>query len=202
MKGAEFEGNFFVTDNFSVRATLGLLDTHYTNFCDVTIAAMGGLGEYAVRTGRPVVQETGGRWAACYRVDGQEQREQPAVTTSLSPSYRGILGNSGLRWNARADVRSETDQWLDSANIAKSPALTTVNVSAGLNGENWSATLYVNNLTDNDTPRRIFAGEDVTINPMSPGSLLIEAAGTDATRNYRVTPRPPRTVGVRLNYDF
>ena len=202
MKGAEFEGNYFVTDNFSVRAALGVLDTHYTNFCDVTIAAMGGLGAYAVATGRSVVQETGGRWAACYRVDGQEQREQPAVTGSLSPSYRGILGDSGLSWNARADVRFETDQWLDSANIAKTPAVITVNVSAGLNGENWSATLYVNNLTDDDTPRRIAAGEDITINSLSPGSLRIEADGADATRNYRVTPRPPRTVGVRLNYNF
>ena len=202
MKGAEFEGNFFVTDNFSVRAALGLLDTHYTNFCDVTIAAMGGLGAYAVATGRSVVQETGGRWASCYRVDGQEQREQPKVTGSLSPSYRGILGDSGLRWNARADVRFETDQWLDSANIAKTPAITTVNVSAGLNGENWGATLYVNNLTDDDTPRRIAAGEDITINPLSAGSLRIASDGADATRNYRVTPRPPRTVGVRLNYNF
>ena len=43
----------------------------------------------------------------------------PSVTGSVSPSYRGVMGNSGLRWNARADVRFESDQWLDSANIAR-----------------------------------------------------------------------------------
>ena len=208
MKGVEFEGNFFVTDNFSVRGTLGLLDTHYTNFCDVNIAAQpamggpGGIGHYAASTGRPVELERGGRYAACYRVDGNEQRGQPDVTYSLSPSYRGVLGESGLSWNARADLRHESAEWLDSANIALLPAVTTVNVSAGLIGQNWSATLYVNNLTDNDTPRRIQSGEDITINPTSPGSLAIVAAGGDALENWRVTPRAPRTVGLRMNYNF
>ncbi len=202
MKGVEFEGNFFVTDNFSVRGTLGLLDAHYTNFCDVNIAAMGGLGEIAAATGRSVVREAGGRFAACYRVDGREQRGQPDVTYSLSPSYRGILGESGLSWSARADLRHESAEWLDSANIAMLPPVTTVNVSAALNGENWGATLYVNNLTDNDTPRRITSGEDITIDPTSPGSLAIVAAGGDALENWRVSPRAPRTVGVRMNYNF
>jgi len=207
MKGAEFEGNLFVTDSFSIRGALGLLDAQYTNFCDVNLAAMGGIGDYALSQGRPVVRETGGRYAACYRVDGLDQREQPTVTGSLSPSYRGVLGDAGLRWNARADVRFESEQWLDSANIIATPAVTTVNVSAGLNGENWSATLYVNNLTDVDTPRRITSGEDVTISPLSPGSLAIAAAAPrgvtiDPRENWRVTPRPPRTVGLRLNYNF
>lgn len=204
MKGVEFEGNFFVTDNFSVRGTLGLLDAHYTNFCDVGLsgAPPGGIGDYAARTGRPVTFEADGRFAGCYRVDGMEQRGQPDVTYSISPSYRGILGESGLSWSARADVRHESAEWLDSANIAILPAVTTVNVSAALNGESWSATLYVSNLTDNDTPRRITSGEDITIDAMSPGSLAILAAGGDALENWRVTPRAPRTVGLRLNYNF
>ncbi len=207
MKGAEFEGNLFVTDSFSIRGALGLLDAHYTNFCDVNIAAMGGVGDYALATGRPVIRETGGRYAACYRVDGLEQREQPKVTGSLSPSYRGVVGDAGLSWNARADVRFESEQWLDSANVIATPGVTTVNVSAGLNGDNWSAVLYVNNLTDEDTPRRLASGEDVTISPLSPGSLAIAAAAPrgvniDPRENWRVTPRPPRTVGLRLNYNF
>ena len=207
MKGAELEGNLFVTDNFSIRGTLGLLDAHYTNFCDVNLAAMGGIGDYALSQGRPVVREASGRYAACYRVDGFEQREQPKVTGSLSPSYRGVVGDAGLRWNARADMRFESEQWLDSANIAASPAVATVNVSAGLNGDNWTATLYVTNLTDVDTPRRLASGEDVTISPLSPGGLAIAAAAPpgvniDPRENWRVTPRPPRTVGLRLNYDF
>ena len=200
MKGAEFEGNFFVTDSFSVRGAIGLLDAKYTNFCDVAIAAMGGLGEYAVASGRPVTRETG-EFALCYRVDGLDSREQPTVTGSVSPSYRGVVGNAGLRWNARADVRFESDQWLDSANIAKTPGVVSVNASAGLVGENWGATLYINNLLDDDTPRRLFSGDDVTIDPTSPVSQAI-AAAVGPIENWRVAPRPPRTVGVRLNYNF
>ncbi len=204
MMGLEFEGNFLFTNNLSVRGTLGLLDSQYTNFCDVNLsgAPPGGIGDYAARMGRPVTYEADGRYAGCYRVDGLEQRQQPSVTYSLSPSYRGIMGESGLSWNARADVRHESKQWLDSANIAVFPAVTTVNLSAGLSGENWRATLYISNLTDNDTPRRITSGEDITIDPTSPGSLAIVAAGGEALENWRVTPRQPRTVGLRLNYNF
>ena len=203
MKGAEFEGNFFVTDSFSIRAALGLLDAEYTNFCDVAIAANNGLGQYAVASGRPVTRDTG-EFAACYRVDGLDSREQPRVTGAVSPSYRGVVGSSGLRWNARADVRFESDQWLDSANIAKTPGVVSVNASAGLNGENWGATLYINNLLDDDTPRRLFSGDDVTINPMSPGSMAIASASPSPgpIENWRVAPRAPRTVGLRVNYNF
>ena len=204
MKGAEFEGNFFITDSFSIRGALGLLDAKYTNFCDVGIEGNNDLGQYAVRTGRPVTFETDGEFAACYRVDGLDAREQPTVTGSVSPSYRGVMGNSGLRWNARADVRFESDQWLDSANIAKTPGVVSVNASAGLNGENWGATLYINNLLDDDTPRRLASGDDVTVDPTSPGSLALlnVVPSPGPIENWRVTPRAPRTVGLRLNYNF
>ena len=204
MKGAEFEGNFFITDSFSIRGALGLLDAKYTNFCDVGIEGNNDLGPYAVRTGRPVTFETDGDFAACYRVDGLDAREQPTVTGSVSPSYRGVAGNSGIRWNARADVRFESDQWLDSANIAKTPGVVTINASAGLNGENWGATLYINNLLDDDTPRRLASGDDVTIDPTSPGSLALlnVVPSPGPIENWRVTPRAPRTIGLRLNYNF
>ena len=61
----------------------------------------------------------------CYRVDGQDAKEQPEVTASLSPSYRANLGDTGLRWNLRADFRFETGQWRESANIAKTADLLT-----------------------------------------------------------------------------
>ncbi len=204
MKGAEFEGNFFITDSFSIRGALGLLDAKYTNFCDVGIEGNNDLGQYAVRTGRPVTFETDGEFAACYRVDGLDAREQPTVTGSVSPSYRGVVGNSGLRWNARADVRFESDQWLDSANIAKTPGVVTINASAGLNGENWGATLYINNLLDDDTPRRLASGDDVTVDPTSPGSLALlnVVPSPGPIENWRVSPRAPRTIGLRLNYNF
>ncbi len=204
MKGAEFEGNFFITDSFSIRGALGLLDAKYTNFCDVGIEGNNDLGQYAVRTGRPVTFETDGEFTACYRVDGLDAREQPTVTGSVSPSYRGVMGNSGIRWNARADVRFESDQWLDSANIAKTPGVVTINASAGLNGENWGATLYINNLLDDDTPRRLASGDDVTVDPTSPGSLALlnVVPSPGPIENWRVSPRAPRTIGLRLNYNF
>lgn len=197
MKGLEFEGNFAATQNLSIRGTLGLLDAEYTDYCDIGL--VGGLGPYAESQGLATFEPDGDY--PCYRVDGNVAKEQPTVTASISPSYRADLGDTGMRWNARADIRYETGQWRESANIAKTPALTQVNLSLGLNGDNWGATLYVNNATDDDTPRNYSSSEDFNLI----GGAGLGLVGPNARYNdynYLITPRAPRTVGLRLNYDF
>ena len=197
MKGIEFEGNLAVTQNFSVRGTLGLLDAEYTDYCDIGL--VGGLGPYAESIGNAVFDDT--RASDCYTTNGNVAKEQPKVTGSISPSYRADLGDTGMRWNARADVRFESGQWREAANIAKTSGFSTVNLSAGLTGDNWGATLYINNATDEDTPRKYASGEDFTLI----GGAGLGLAGPNARYNdynFRITPRQERTLGVRLNYDF
>lgn len=193
MRGLEFEGNFLVNSNVSLRGTLGLLKAEYTDYCDIGL--VDGLGDYAVATGR-ATYETSGDYP-CYRVDGQDAKEQPKVTASFSPSYRADLGDTGLLWNIRADFRYETGQWFDSANIAKTEDVLSVNAYAGLGGEHWDATLYISNLTDNDTPINYSSAEDEAIGGINPA-----IPGPYQTYNYLITPRQPRTVGLRLNYRF
>ena len=195
MHGLEFEGNYLVTDNFTLRATLGYLQAEYTDYCDIGL--VDGLGAHAVATGRATFDASGAY--PCYRVDGQEAKEQPEVTASLSPSYRANLGDTGLRWNLRADIRYETGQWRESANIAKTDELLLVNAYLGLSGDNWDATVYISNLTDNDTPRNYSSSEDEALSGAFNANI---GPGPNQVRNYLITPRQPRTVGLRLNYNF
>lgn len=193
MKGLEFEGNFAMTQNLSLRGTLGLLDAEYTDYCDIGL--VDGLGPYAESIGNAVFDNS--RAYPCYTTNGNEAKEQPTITASFSPSYRADFGDSGMRWNARADFRYETGQWREAANIAKTAALTQVNLSLGLNGDNWGATLYVNNATDDDTPRNYGTATDYSLVGGNPA-----ITGIYDLNNFLITPRAPRTIGLRLNYDF
>ena len=95
MKGIEFEANFLVGDNWSVRGTLGLLDAEYTDYCDIGL--FNGLGGYAESVGKATLNPDGA-FAPCYIVNGNEAKEQPEITVSLSPSFRTQLSNGlGLR---------------------------------------------------------------------------------------------------------
>ena len=194
MQGIEFEGNLQITDRLRLRAVLGLLDAEYADFCDVGL--FGALGPHAVATGRATFERGGEFGTPCYRVDGNELREQPNVTAAISPSYRADFGNTGLQWMARADIRWESGQWRDTANIGKTEDLLQINAFFGLSGELWDATLYINNLTDEDAPRNIAGNEDVSII----GRYL--TIGNDPRSNFLVTPRLPRTVGFRMDYRF
>ncbi len=194
MQGIEFEGNLQITDRLRLRAVLGLLDAEYADFCDVGL--FGALGGHAVATGRATFERGDEFGTPCYRVDGNELREQPNVTAAISPSYRADFGNTGLQWMARADIVWESGQWRDTANIGKTEDLLQINAFFGLSGELWDATLYINNLTDEDAPRNIAGSEDVSII----GSYL--TIGNDPRSNFLVTPRQPRTVGFRMDYRF
>ena len=63
------------------------------------------------------------------------------------------------------------------------PSYTLVDASVSLSNENWSAKLFVNNLTDEDA--RLTALADVTWGPLAPS-----------------VARRPRTIGVRASYSF
>lgn len=192
MKGIEFEGTYLINDNWNVRATLGYLDATYADYCSVD-----GLNYVADDDSRIVAQSETNPYE-CLDVSGLDVYEQPELSGSLSPSYNADLGNTGLAWSARADILFESEEWLDQANIAKSEAVTTMNLSLGLNADNWSATLYINNLTDDDTPLQYSTDTDYTL---AEDADILTATG-DAQSNYLITPRAPRTIGLRASYNF
>ena len=119
-----------------------------------------------------------------------------------------------MRFSARLDVRHEGKQYDNSANFNSYPAATTANLNLGLSGASWNATLYVNNLTDEDSPRNVYGFPDDTSmmglvdfvtapnTPMT-GYLGETWIYDDLARDsYQFRPRNPRSVGIRATYRF
>ena len=198
-RGIEFEGTMNFTDSFSLRSTLSINESHYKNYCDIVnvdntglIAASGAqLGDHPV-------------YGECVILSGNEVSQQPGLSGSLSPSYTTQL--AGMRLNLRGDIRYQGVQYLDSLNVGELPATTTLNVSASLRSDDWTVALYVNNLADDDTPSRINGGNDYSLLDSNGDPLVFsqafDDAGVDPERNILITPSTPRTIGLRVDYNF
>ena len=184
LSGIEVEANWRMTDNWSLRAAATLASLEYDQFCDpLGVQNLGLPATDTPATGAPT---------ACVEVGGNRLIEQPEQTLVLSPTYRsGTLGNTDWSWLARLDMRYQGDEFVDATNIMGLPATAIFNGSFALRNANWTIRLYGNNLTDDDTPRRIDFSNDNAIAPTGPGR-----------RNFRIRPRIPREVGAQLSYQF
>jgi iron complex outermembrane recepter protein len=115
---------------------------------------------------------------------GTPIQDVPRWTTSASIAYRHSLTDQ-LTFTARADntyVGSRTDE---TYSINTLPSYDLTNARAGVEGGNWSAVLFVNNLAD----------KRALLNNVTQDAVNL------ATYN-RVAVSQPRTVGIDLNYRF
>jgi iron complex outermembrane receptor protein len=115
---------------------------------------------------------------------GTPIQDVPRWTTSASIAYRHNLTDQ-LTFTARADntyVGSRTDE---TYSINTLPSYDLTNARAGVEGGNWSAVLFVNNLAD----------KRALLNNVTQDAVNL------ATYN-RVAVSQPRTVGIDLNYRF
>ena len=60
--------------------------------------------------------------------------------------------NNGWKWNATFNARYESKVYAFNNNISWYGPRTVMNLRAGIENETYSASLYVNNLTDDHTP--------------------------------------------------
>jgi len=115
---------------------------------------------------------------------GTPIQQVPKWTSSASIAYHHSLGN-GLVLIARADntyVGSRTDETFS---INTLPSYDLANIRAGVEGERWSAVLFVNNVAD----------KRALLNNITQDAVNL------ATYN-RVAVSQPRTVGLDFNYRF
>ncbi len=158
--GAELELTWLASDSFKVRANLGLLDAEYDDFVVNTGTTMA-----------PVLTD----------FSSLNIRRAPDVTASLVGNYEWELGQGSalLHAGARYLGKHEVD-------FANKPELTNdsqilIDASFSYNYNNWYASVFGRNLTDEDGYQ---IGFDVA-------GLWSYAA-----------PRPPRTWGVEVGLRF
>jgi outer membrane receptor protein involved in Fe transport len=210
--GLELEGTYRINNNWDVRGSASYLQAEYDSYCDIALYELGlhTNAAYVDALGIEVLSPGSESTIAsdCYVVDGNDVAGQPNLTASISPSYSTDI--AGMRFNARLDISYEGERWLESGNYGKYAAVSTGNLSFSLSEESWQATLYINNITDEDSPRQIGSGGDDT-DIFGVIDTDISAAGstdflgdtyTLERDNFRFAPRIPRTIGMRLNYNF
>lgn len=176
--GWDSTGSWQINDRWSLNGTLSLHRNRTTDFCNTGAAGFG-----LANNRFPGIDDV---QVACRQMNGTELQRTPAFSGSLSGTYRRPIGNTGLNLSIRGDIRHTGAQWMDSANIMELPAVTTFNLNVGVNNRTWSATVAVNNLTNDDTPR------------------IVRVNNTNVFEDFELNVTPPnqREVSLRLRYNL
>lgn len=116
----------------------------------------------------------------------------PRHALRLALEAGGALpGASGLRWNGTLAAQWRGRRYIDESNLAWMPAYGLVDLRAGLAGERWTVTAYVDNLLDDDRIQSAIRFIDLgTTESFAP------------QRDYLAFLPRPRTAGVRVTLDF
>jgi iron complex outermembrane receptor protein len=111
--------------------------------------------------------------------------------------YSAPLPGGELDWFAGTNVSWQDDRFLDEENVTKADAYWMVDARLGLEGDRWSALVYLDNVLDDDTILTGGPGPDFGQQIVETGFL----AGLGVSNIFGVLP-DPRTFGVRLSYTF
>ncbi|MEW4467772.1 TonB-dependent receptor [Parasphingorhabdus sp. JC815] len=115
--------------------------------------------------------------------------------------------STSLDFFARIDAAYNEEKFAQIYNLASTGDQYLVNLRAGIQGHNWKATFFIDNVTDDRTPSTVIRWVDqlnlnvpqyVNANPAQnnvPGSTTLE-------RGFQVPLARKRQFGVTLSYDF
>jgi iron complex outermembrane receptor protein len=194
MYGLEIQTSYAVSDMWTVGGYLTLSRAKYTDYCSFDAPLyVDSAGNNLV----PILSKDNGDdvLADCGILDGNTLPRQSDVTANLN--IRASLPNRvfGLRTSLRADVRYTGPHYTNDMNTFERKAVAILNLSANMNNENWGLRFYINNVTDEDEPRRVGTGTLYTDNPNP-------TVAPSQVNGFSITPRRPREIGIQANYNF
>ena len=198
--GAEVELTWNATDNLVFTLGYGYADTKLKEFVDEEFAMLQ-CPElcYALEptTGLPT-QAAQSEIARLGNVAGNEAPRVPKHNVAASANWQAPMpGPSALEWFLRNDVLYESKRYSTASNLTASPSQLTWNARIGLESEQWTASIYVNNITDEDSALQI---QDF---PLFDGSKGYSVAGNAINQNaFQILPRRSRSAGVTAQYRF
>jgi outer membrane receptor protein involved in Fe transport len=172
----------------------------YSDFCSIQApqyryapGGAQGMGEHVI----PILSPNNGDdvLSDCGIVDGNDVPRNSDVTANVDIS--ATLPNTifGLTTQFRADIRYQSEYYLDHMNLMEMPSLTTLNLSAIMRNEHLNIRLYANNITDEDDPANVSMGSYYSPNA-DPSQAAIRAG------SWTLVPRRPREIGVIASYSF
>jgi len=196
--GLELSTNFDINDVWWVGGNLTWLDATYNDYCAPQATEYFTSNTPPLENVIPILtRDDDGVLVACGVVDGNQVPRIPEIGALLRGGAR--LPNDIFNFDTRfiAEVRYEGSQYTDPLNLTKLDSSTTVNLAAMMDNPELGLSLrfYVNNVTDDDTPRQLGSGNFLTDNAVITGNPSI-------TRAWQVLPRRPREYGLTAIYRF
>lgn len=160
LRGIELDASGYLNDYFSGGATLAWTDTEFTEGCDAdewTLTSGGGVivpnppsGATGPAIGDLTSLYSGSGPASCSIVG----RQYPIMSKNQASAYvrydTGSIGTMGANWFAMANVTYESSKYTQVHNRAETGAATEFAARVGIETDNWTFSLYGENLTDED----------------------------------------------------
>lgn len=140
----------------------------------------------------------------CANAAGNVLPRVPKNQAAIGLTWSGEFGN-GWGWFANGDVNYESTRYTQVDNLAETGSSTVLNLRFGVDvSANWRWTLWVNNVTDDDT------AEDILryVNPAAfisiPNVLPAPAPARSTTnvRDFAISAPRPRMYGFNVTYRF
>ena len=121
----------------------------------------------------------------------------PKHNLALSQVYQApFVGD--MQWFVRNDVLYESKRYSTTSNLTWAPESWVWNGRVGLESSNWSVSLYVDNITDENSPTQIqdFPLFDLSQNYQGPDGAVVNQNA------FQLQPRRGRNAGVVASFRF
>jgi outer membrane receptor protein involved in Fe transport len=219
LQGLEFTGQWRITDDL----TAGFGVTHFLKyeFTDYTTLTSGPAEIARVGNCTPVVTVVTAGTTSSAQVTcsisrtGNKFEDTPETSAAFNLSYRRPMGDGGRYWFADADFTYVGERFIEDDNSIWLEDYTNLNLRFGTGGDSWTATVFVDNVTDDDkvksagsTPANTFADVRTAVRVGTAGALPANLRNPMAafglaipTGVFAELPRP-RTFGLRVSYKF
>lgn len=175
VQGTEVELSVAATENLFLALNYGLQDTRLESYDSLVLAEL--------------VSDDPDVLANGVSVAGNEAPRVPKHTVTASASYERPLGDLGSNWFLRTDYIFTSKTWLEAENEAYVGATTLLNARLGIESDRWTATFYVDNLLEEDTPL------------LATNFPSFERFPT-LSNAFHLVPRRGRNAGISLNLKF
>ncbi|MBV6424061.1 MAG: Vitamin B12 transporter BtuB [Steroidobacteraceae bacterium] len=199
IRGLEIEMLAALNRNWDLRMTYALQDAEIKEYLSSDQSDLVFAGPY---TGCIAGSQCYADYLAAGDLRGNKLPRVPKHLASASLAAHYPIGNWGT-FNWRADYSYEASRYAQVHNLAETGDSNVVNMRVGIERDAWTATLWVNNLTDDKTAIDIMRTVDpalfiiVPVQPPLPGTV----SATNA-RDFAVTLPDRRMYGLTLTYRF
>jgi outer membrane receptor protein involved in Fe transport len=191
--GLELEAQWATpVEGLTIGAGYTYLDAEYDDFTDLTtderrIVAAGGCAELV---------ELGGTLNCLVDLSGNQLELAPEHAFTGLVNLTLPLGSSGLEWYGETNAIWQDERYTTDNNEATLDSYWLVDARTGLLAGRWSATVYVDNVFDDDTLRNWGNSPDF-------GAAPVDAGFPNFFQSMEISALPkPRTIGLRLKASF